>query len=276
MAQLWYFDDRGTATTTDDIGFFCGGTVVSPTKILTASHCVKGYDWFHHGTVITGTDQLPTQARRSARGLHGGTAARRRPPVEPPVVQRDDDRQRRGRADAGHPGEAKPLPITSATDSASYVAGTTATVYGWGRTTSTTNDISQTLKKASLPINSNSTCTTEFGSGFVAGHMVCAGTPATGPTRAPPAPATATRAVRWSSTARSSAWSPGASRTAWRRAPTASSAAPAPTRGRSTRGWTTPTSSGDDKADLFARTPAGAGVRVPVHRHRAGRAPVAR
>ena len=42
MAQLWYYDDNGTPDdATDDTGFFCGGTVVAPTKILTAAHCVK-------------------------------------------------------------------------------------------------------------------------------------------------------------------------------------------------------------------------------------------
>ncbi|MFI8091455.1 trypsin-like serine protease [Streptomyces sp. NPDC086080] len=45
MAQLHYYDDRGTDSLADDIGFFCGGAVVAPTKILTAAHCVKGYNW---------------------------------------------------------------------------------------------------------------------------------------------------------------------------------------------------------------------------------------
>ena len=42
--------------------------------------------------------------------------------------------------------------MTTSDDTASYKAGTSAQVYGWGRTCSTTHDISQTLKTATLPI----------------------------------------------------------------------------------------------------------------------------
>ena len=71
MAQLWYTDDQGTADESDDTGFFCGGAVVAPTKILTAAHCVKGYDWNAGGAVVTGTSQLPSDGRPARRHRHG-------------------------------------------------------------------------------------------------------------------------------------------------------------------------------------------------------------
>ncbi|MCD9878080.1 trypsin-like serine protease [Streptomyces guryensis] len=180
MAQLWYYDDKGTSDTGDDVGFFCGGAVVAPTKILTAAHCVHGYNWHAYGSIVTGTDQLPTTDSSGNTDLHGGTVSGvwrqwNHPSYNSTTVDNDV-----AVLTLATPITATPIRMTTSTDTASYAAGTGAKVYGWGRTSSTSNDISGTLQSATLPIQSDSTCSGYYNSEFIAGHMVCAGNPATG------------------------------------------------------------------------------------------------
>ncbi|MFF7733173.1 trypsin-like serine protease [Streptomyces sp. NPDC007984] len=177
MAQLHYYDDRGTSATGDDIGFFCGGAVVAPTKILTAAHCVKGYNWKANGAVVTGTSKLPSN---NGTDLHGGTATAvwrqwNHPSYSATTIDNDIAVLTLDTAV-----KATPLRMTTSGDTTSYKAGTSAKVYGWGRTTSTSDDVSQTLKTATLPVQSDTTCSGAYGRDFVKGHMVCAGKPATG------------------------------------------------------------------------------------------------
>ncbi|MDQ0716213.1 secreted trypsin-like serine protease [Streptomyces luteogriseus] len=177
MAQLHYYDDRGTSSTGDDIGFFCGGAVVAPTKILTAAHCVKGYNWSANGAVVTGTSQLPSA---DGTDLHGGTATAVRRQWNHPSYSATTIDNDIAVLTLGGPVKATPIRMTTSGDTTSYQTGTSAKVYGWGRTSSTSDDISETLKTATLPMQSDTTCSGAYGADFVKGHMVCAGKPATG------------------------------------------------------------------------------------------------
>ncbi|MFD3311793.1 trypsin-like serine protease [Streptomyces sp. NPDC058694] len=172
MVQLGYSDP-----VTGD-GYFCGGTLVAPNKVLTAAHCVAGLDWVSNGAVLAGTTDLDDYATGTPAGVYRQWT---HPRYNEATIQNDI-----AVLTLDRPLEQQWLRLAASDDSALYKAGTAATVYGWGLTSGADDaTLSTKLKKASLPLVADSTCNSAMqavlgGDEFIEGSMTCAGTPATG------------------------------------------------------------------------------------------------
>ncbi|MFI9819500.1 S1 family peptidase [Streptomyces sp. NPDC052013] len=165
----------GTTTTTSAYPFmmqitdasqnqFCGGTLVSPTKVVTAAHCMVG--------------ESPSSVRvvggRTYLDGTNGTVAK----VSKIWIHPDYRRVTRG-DDVAVLTLSTSMPYTAAryvssSDTGVYAPGTTARILGWG-TTSPGGSSSNQLRTATVPTVSDASCRTSYGSRFVQSDMVCAG-----------------------------------------------------------------------------------------------------
>jgi hypothetical protein len=171
MLQLWYSNDA-----TGEV-IFCAGTLVAPNKVMTAAHCIYGLDWINNGLILGGSATLLDQNAKAALVKRQWI----NPKYNPSTTDNDVAVLTLDRT----------LPLSTAkiaanTDSALYTAGTNATVYGWGLTSSGPDGAqSDVLKQATLPLQADTTCDDALKASlgqdyFVNGHMVCAGPASTG------------------------------------------------------------------------------------------------
>jgi secreted trypsin-like serine protease len=172
MVQLAYYDDA-----TGD-GYFCGGTLVAPNKVLTAAHCVAGLDWTRNGAVLAGASDLYDSANGTVAGVWRQW---NHPKYNAAAIQNDV-----AVLTLDRPLDIPTLRLAASNDDALYTAGRDSVVYGWGLTSGADGaDLSVKLKTAQLPLVADATCDSAMQSvlgedDFAEGSMLCAGTPATG------------------------------------------------------------------------------------------------
>jgi secreted trypsin-like serine protease len=143
---------------------FCGGTLVSATKVVTAAHCMVG-ESTSSVRVVGGRTYL--------NGTNGTVSKVSKIWINPSYTDATNGN------DVAVLTLSTSMPYTTAkyvasTDTSVYAAGTTARILGWG-TTSENGSSSNQLRTATVPIVSDSSCKSSYGSDFIATDMVCAG-----------------------------------------------------------------------------------------------------